>query len=97
MSRHFSLIISRVCIAAIFFIPLAALWLLFDIQLFAGLIQKEFPSPIIWSTVETWQYYVQWGLTLLYLSIGLFGIYYLHEPLSISPRENGLTKPTALT
>ncbi len=82
MSKRFSLVISWVCVAVMIVVPVTAFWLLIDLNTFKTLAERNLGLPIIWASVEHWQWLTQWLLTALYLSIGLFGLYYLHRAFS---------------
>jgi len=79
MSRRFAFLISCVCMGAIVMVPLLLLLLLFNIDWFASMAQQKLGLAILWSSVETWQWVVQWALTAVYCSIGLLGLYFLQR------------------
>jgi len=79
MSRRFPLLISWGCLAIILFATTAMIWLLFNINGLANLAKSNISLPIVWSTVEQWQWYVLWVITLLNVLIGLVGLYFLHR------------------
>ena len=82
MTRRFSLLISWGCTALLIVVPLAALYFLLRIQAFAAFTQKSIGLAIEWSTVVGWQWYALWSLTLLYMAIGLAGLYFLRRPFA---------------
>ena len=79
MSRRFSLFVSWGCLAIILFTTAAMIWFLFNIDGFANLAKSNVVLLIVWSTVEQWQWYVLWVISLLNILIGLVGLYYLHR------------------
>jgi len=54
-------------------------WFLFNIDGFASLAKSNIGMPIIWDTVEQWQWYALWLISLLFILIGLVGLYFLHQ------------------
>ena len=82
MTRKFSLLISWSSTALLVAVPLAAAYYLLNIQAFAVFTQKNIGLPIEWNTVVGWQWYALWGITFLYLAIGLTGLYFLRRPFS---------------
>lgn len=82
MIRHISLLIAWGCVAALVLVPMAALYLLWDIEWFALVVKEQFGLPILWHTVANWQWYALWLLTVLYLSIGLAGLIFLRRAFS---------------
>ncbi len=96
MSKRFPLVISWVCIVVMATVPMAGLWLLVDLATFKELAVRNFGLPIIWSTVEHWQWLVQWLLTALYSSIGLFGLYYLYRAFSSFAQGEWFTRANSL-
>ena len=80
MTRRFSLLISWLCAALLLAIPLAALYFLVNIDAFGSFTRKSIGLAIDWSTVVTWQWYGLWAITVLYLTIGLAGLYFLRQP-----------------
>jgi len=79
MTRRISVLISWGCLATITLTLIGVLSLLFNMDWFTSLAKDNFAVRIIWSTVSQWQWIVFWGLTLLYMSIGLAGLYCLRE------------------
>lgn len=82
MTRQFSLLIAWGCTAFLIVVPLAALYFLFDLQAFAALTKENIGLAIRWNTVVDWQWYALWGVTLLYLTIGLAGLHFLRRPFT---------------
>lgn len=80
MTRRFSLLLSWSCTALLIAIPLAALYSLVNIGVFAAFTQKSISLAVDWDTVVTWQWYALWGLTSLYVTVGLAGLYFLRRP-----------------
>lgn len=79
MIQRFSLLISRGCLAILIAVPVAALYLLINIELFSSMAQKHINLPIQWQTVSNLQWYSLWLLTILYMSTGLAGLYFLRR------------------
>ncbi|ALS98353.1 DUF2975 domain-containing protein [Lacimicrobium alkaliphilum] len=79
MTRQFSLLIALGCSALLILTPVAALYLLLDIELFASLARSNLSLPIQWQTVSDTQWYSLWLLTLIYIGIGLAGLYFLRR------------------
>lgn len=79
MTRRLSLIISWGCTALLILVPGAALIYLVKLAWFAELAKHNLRLPIYWQTVTDLQWYALWGVTALYLSIGLFGLYFLRR------------------
>jgi len=78
MSRRFPLLISWGCVAIILLAAITMILFFINIDWFAGVAKSNMGMPIIWGTVEQWQWYSLWLISLLYILIGLFGLYYLH-------------------
>jgi len=78
MSRRFPLLISWGCVAIILLATITMILFFINIDWFAGVAKSNMGMPIIWGTVEQWQWYSLWLISLLYILIGLFGLYYLH-------------------
>lgn len=79
MTRQFAQLIAFGCIALLIAIPLAGLYFLFDIDLFATMAKSSLNLPIQWQTVSNMQWYSLWLLTLLYVATGLAGLYFLRR------------------
>ena len=82
MIRRFSLFISWGCTVALLVAPMAALYLLFDIATFADLARTSLQLPIQWHTVSAPQWYGLWFLSVIYLVVGLVGLYFLRRAFS---------------
>lgn len=79
MTRRLSLTVSSACTALLILMPIAALFYLIRLESFAELVIGSANMPIQWSTVSDTQWYAQWALTALYLSLGLCGVYFLRR------------------
>ncbi len=77
MTRPLSLLIAWGCKVLLAAIPAAALYFLMDPAAFQAMLKSAVQLPIQWHTVTAWQQYVLWVLTVLYISIGLAGLYFL--------------------
>lgn len=82
MTKHLSLLVYWGCLATLTLVPLGAVYLLFDLSLFAELIQRNLSMPIIWSSVASWQWVFTWCISVCYLSLGLLGVFFLRRPFS---------------
>ncbi|WP_409526365.1 DUF2975 domain-containing protein [Nitrincola sp. MINF-07-Sa-05] len=82
MAQYFSLLIARGCWVLLILTPITTLFFLFNIDLFATLAQNQLRLPIQWQTVTSLQWYGLWLLTLLYLAVGLWGLYFLRRAFS---------------
>lgn len=82
MTRRFSLLIAWGCTALLIVTPLAALYFAVDLQAFAALTRTNIGLAIEWDTVVDWQWYALWGITLLYIAIGMAGLYFLRRPFA---------------
>lgn len=80
MTRRFSLFIYWGCSIAMVLIPIAALYYFWSIASFAAIAKTNLPLPIIWASVNSWQWYTLWGLTFLYLMLGVYSLYILRRP-----------------
>lgn len=79
MTRQFSLLVALGCTAFLILTPVAALYLLSDIRQFASLATSNLTLPIQWHTVSDPQWYALWALSLLYVCVGLAGLYFLRR------------------
>lgn len=78
MSKRFSQFISWGCLTTIALLTVASLVAVFNIDWFSSIVKNNIGFNIYWNTVEQWQWYSLWALTLLNLSIGMLGLYFLH-------------------
>ncbi len=79
MTRYFSLLIAAGCLAILILVPLAALFFIINIDVFANLAKTNLRLPIQWQSVTTVQWYGFWLLSTCYLAIGLAGFYFLRR------------------
>lgn len=79
MTKRLSSIISWLCLVVLIVLPAAAVWLLFNLELFADIAQRNLKLPIIWSSVETGQLVLAWLASIIYMSIGLIALFYLRR------------------
>lgn len=79
MTRYFSRLIAWGCLAILVLAPAAAFFFLVDIDAFATLARRTLGLPIQWQSVTSAQWYCLWLLTMLYLAIGLGGLYFLRR------------------
>lgn len=79
MTRRLSLVISWACAVLMMLVPAVALFFLVNLESFAGFVRSSIGVPIQWQTVSDRQWYAQWLLMALYVSIGLFGLYFLRR------------------
>lgn len=79
MARRFSLFISYLSIAVLIIAPAAAIYFVFNIDVFAGLAQKNLGLFIQWQTVSTTQWYGLWFITIVFNAFGLAGMFFLYR------------------
>ena len=82
MIRRFSLLISRGCVAVIVASVGFAGYLLFDLQALASLAKNSLQLSIQWQTVTQVQWQLLWLLSVIYVAIGLVGLYFLRRAFS---------------
>lgn len=82
MTRQFSQLIALGCTAILIAVPVAALYFLINIELFAATARSSLNLPIQWQTVSDIQWYSLWLLTLLYIATGVAGLYFLRRAFS---------------
>ncbi len=82
MTRQFSQLIALGCMAILIAAPVAALYFLINIELFAAMAKSNLNLPIQWLTVSSMQWYGLWFLTIVYVATGLIGLYFLHRAFS---------------
>ncbi len=79
MSMQFSRLIALGCLAILIATPVAALYFLINIELFAALAKNNLGLPILWHTVADTQWYSLWLLTVSYVATGTAGLYFLRR------------------
>ena len=79
MSRKVSMVIAWACTALLVFVPLATLYYLVNLDEFAQLAQSNISFSIQWATVSQGQWYAVWVVTVLYISLGLLGLFFLRR------------------
>ena len=79
MTRHLSLLVFWGCTAILALVPVAALFYLVKLDAFVGFTRLTIGLPIQWETVTAGQVYTLWVVTMLYVSIGLVGLYFLRR------------------
>ncbi|MEM1403053.1 MAG: DUF2975 domain-containing protein [Pseudomonadota bacterium] len=79
MSRKVSMMIAWACALLLAGVPLTAIYYLVDLEGFAQLAQENIGLSIQWWTVSNAQWYAVWLVTMLYVSLGLVGLYYLRR------------------
>lgn len=77
MTLYLSKAVSWCCLLVIVSVPIAGGYLLIDIEHFAALASSSLPLPIYWESVASWQWYVLWVISAIYVGVGLVGVYYL--------------------
>jgi len=82
MTRQFSALVVALCTVWLIALPAGALYALLNLQWFGSLAAGHIALPIQWFTVETWQWLSLWALTMLYLSVGLAGVWNLRRAFS---------------
>ncbi len=79
MTRTLSNLISWATLIGLVIIPSIALYYLANIDAFAVLARRTLNLSVRWETVEAWQWYALWGVTVLYLMIGWVGLFFLRR------------------
>ncbi|MBX2847045.1 MAG: DUF2975 domain-containing protein [Acidiferrobacterales bacterium] len=79
MTQRLSYLIATMCLAVLLLLPLAALWLLFNPELFTQIAQRNLPFQIIWESVESSQMITAWFVSALYMGVGLTGLFFLRR------------------
>ncbi len=79
MTRTLASLIHWICTAWLLVLPAAALYYLVNIDSLAALASTNLALPIQWFTVGSGQWYALWGVTVLYLSFGYAGVWYLRK------------------
>jgi len=82
MTRQFPRLIALGCMCILIAAPVAALYLLTNIELFAIIATSNLNLPIQWHTVSDIQWYSLWLLTLFYVAPGIVGLYFLRRAFS---------------
>lgn len=82
MSQQFSRVIALICTALLIATPFIAFYFLINLELFSSMAMSNLGLPIQWRTVTDTQWYGLWLLTVVYLSIGLVGLYFLRRAFS---------------
>lgn len=82
MTRQFSRLIALGCMVILITAPIIALYFLINIDQFADIARNNIALPIQWQTVSDMQWYSLWLLTVIYVAIGLAGLYYLRHAFS---------------
>jgi hypothetical protein len=75
----FSRLIAWGCVVLLVAVPAIALYYLIDIEQFAVLAKNTLHLPVQWSSVTQGQWYGLWLITFLYVSVGLFSLYFLRR------------------
>jgi len=79
MTRQFSRLIALGCVVVLVTAPITALYFLINIDQFADVARNNITLPIQWQTVSDIQWYSLWLLTVIYVAIGIAGLYYLRR------------------
>ena len=79
MARRFSLLVGHLCSVAFIVSLLAAAYFFVDIESFAEIARRNLALSVQWMTVDFWQWYGLWVLTLLHIGLGLAGLFYLRR------------------
>jgi hypothetical protein len=82
MTQQFSRLIALGCMVILITAPIIALYFLINIDQFADIARNNIALPIQWQTVSDMQWYSLWLLTVIYVAIGLAGLYYLRRAFS---------------
>ncbi len=60
-------------------LPVGAIYVLTNIDVLTRIAQQNLGLPIQWFSVDAWQWYAVWAVSLGYLAIGYLGVYYLRR------------------
>ncbi len=82
MTQKFSRLIALSCMAILIVTPVAALYFLINIEIFAAMAKNNLSLPIQWHTVSNMQWYSLWLLTLCYVATALASLYFLRRAFS---------------
>ena len=82
MTQQFSRFIALGCMAVLIAVPVATLYFLFNIEVFAAMARSNLDLSIQWETVSNMQWYSLWLLTIFYAATGLAGLYFLRRAFS---------------
>jgi hypothetical protein len=82
MTRVFSQLIALGCMAILIAAPVAALYYLINIELFATMVRSNLNLPIQWQTVSAMQWHSLWLLTFFYIAPGVISLYFLRRTFS---------------
>ena len=79
MTRKLASLITWMCTLWLIVFPLAAAYLLVDLQTFAALATRNLALPIQWETVVAGQWLTLWAATLAWLALGYAGTWHLRQ------------------
>ena len=88
MTRILASLVSWVATVWLLLLPAGALYYLVNIDSLAALASSNLALPIQWFTVDRGQWYALWGVTVLYLSLGYAGVWYLRKAFRSFARGN---------
>ncbi len=79
MTRTMAALVAWACTAWLVVTPVAALYMLIDIDRFSSLAIDNLALPIQWYTVSHGQWIALWAITAGYLSLGYAGAWFLRK------------------
>ncbi|MDJ0917815.1 MAG: DUF2975 domain-containing protein [Woeseiaceae bacterium] len=79
MTRTLASLVVWMCAAWLLLLPAGALYYLVNIDSLGALASRNLELPIQWFTVGRGQWYALWGATVVYLSLGYAGVWYLRK------------------
>jgi hypothetical protein len=82
MLKGFSQVIAWGSAALMLGFPLFALYLVFDISHFSDFVRDGLRLPIQWQTVEPWQLYTLWLVTVCFWSVTVAALFFLRRAFS---------------
>jgi len=82
MTRQFSRLIALGCVAILIAAPVTALYFLINIEQFAAIAKSNLGLSIQWQTVSSVQWYSLWLSSVLSVTAGLIGLYFLRRAFS---------------
>ena len=79
MTRNLASVVAWLCTAWLLVLPVAALYYVVRLDRFGTLAAANLALPIQWHTVTSGQWLVLWGVTVVFLSLGYAGTWYLRK------------------
>ncbi len=79
MTQKLAALVAGLCVIWLVALPIAAVYLLIDIEQFGLLAKENLKMPIQWFTVGKGQWFGLWTVTAMYLGVGYLGTWYLYQ------------------